>query len=491
MIETRYRKTSISSLERKASSDTSSDVAIPKATEELAKDRTLRNSKSSDSPDSGQKQVRAFARVRGESKAKRVMDADNDSGSLPASERGSLSEDHQTPDLERLNLPKMKDSKALKSLSKMNSMESPKAREEQNPRSSVGWKGTLRLNKVSSSRSATDQDINKILTEEQYVSREAALIILDICFDFIQDFDEHLQKEKCVYMAPLVNGVICSLLHPRYSRNVIQSTLEFLRLIVLRYPSWFFVFKTSSIPTTQVMRRLIELSNTKDHTIRAGAGALIYAILRGNFSVKNNLAASKLRIALSISEMAGKVTDADTPPPDFDFLESVLLAVARLATDEGVQFAEDLNTLQQRLSSVIAQSDKLHRYRHDPEMTAEIYHQISLGYTDSPELRVTWLMHLSDYYVSREQWEEAAHCRLFIANLLIEYLNTGQANALGFPTDRSELTKISPNVVCEPPLSFIKGDDHILENFTADNLISHFKEVIAYLERVKTQQNIK
>lgn len=45
-------------------------------------------------------------------------------------------------------------------------------------------------------------------------------------------------------------------------------------------------------------------------------------------------------------------------------------------------------------------------------MTVDMYHRISLSYTDSPDLRVTWLENLSALQASAGSLEEAAACKL-------------------------------------------------------------------------------
>lgn len=38
-------------------------------------------------------------------------------------------------------------------------------------------------------------------------------------------------------------------------------------------------------------------------------------------------------------------------------------------------------------------------YAYDREMTNDLYYQVSLGYTDSPDLRVTWLDNLCNFHL--------------------------------------------------------------------------------------------
>lgn len=41
-------------------------------------------------------------------------------------------------------------------------------------------------------------------------------------------------------------------------------------------------------------------------------------------------------------------------------------------------------------------------------MTADLFYQISIGYTDSPQLRVSYLEHLYSAHKQDKNWEEAA-----------------------------------------------------------------------------------
>ncbi len=51
-----------------------------------------------------------------------------------------------------------------------------------------------------------------------------------------------------------------------------------------------------------------------------------------------------------------------------------------------------------RLFGVIRDSLKMKEMSWDPERTVELYYQISRGFIDSPDLRVTWLENLGAYH---------------------------------------------------------------------------------------------
>jgi hypothetical protein len=51
------------------------------------------------------------------------------------------------------------------------------------------------------------------------------------------------------------------------------------------------------------------------------------------------------------------------------------------------------------LAQVIKHSLDMAEYANDREMTSDLYYQVSLGYTDSPDLRVTWLDNLANFHL--------------------------------------------------------------------------------------------
>lgn len=56
-----------------------------------------------------------------------------------------------------------------------------------------------------------------------------------------------------------------------------------------------------------------------------------------------------------------------------------------------------------------------------------------LGYTNSPELRISWLENLAQFHLSKENYEDAAQCKLYIAHMVtkvLRFLFTRQNNSV-------------------------------------------------------------
>ncbi len=115
----------------------------------------------------------------------------------------------------------------------------------------------------------------------------------------------------------------------------------------------------------------------------------------------------KLNIAITISKLVGNAT-TEKNLTDFHHLKQALEFIVEYAkiveTREksegkrfhlvmysGLPFSTELQSSTNRLFIVLRDSSKLFHYRYDPEMSSDLFYQISNGYTDSPELRTAWL----------------------------------------------------------------------------------------------------
>ena len=78
----------------------------------------------------------------------------------------------------------------------------------------------------------------------------------------------------------------------------------------------------------------------------------------------------------------------------------------------------------------------------DPETIHDLYFHIANGYSDTPQLRITWLDGLSKLHVKELNYPEAAMCELHKAALIAEYLNNQQE----LPVDLSLFQTICPDI---------------------------------------------
>lgn len=92
-----------------------------------------------------------------------------------------------------------------------------------------------------------------------------------------------------------------------------------------------------------------------------------------------------------------------------------------------------------RLFGVIRDSLKVREMSWNHERTAELYYQISLGFIDSPDLRVTWLEALAEYHQQEphRNYEESAQAKILTAALVSGYMKLLNRFPKDFPDDFS------------------------------------------------------
>lgn len=71
--------------------------------------------------------------------------------------------------------------------------------------------------------------------------------------------------------------------------------------------------------------------------------------------------------------------------------------------------------------------------------------QISKGYIDSPDLRVTWLESLATYHRQNQNWLEAAQCRIHICAIVSGYLTLLKPTE-AIVVDKEAFMRLSPNI---------------------------------------------
>ncbi|KAH3744641.1 DOCK family protein [Pelomyxa schiedti] len=187
--------------------------------------------------------------------------------------------------------------------------------------------------------------------------------------------------------------------------------------------------------------------------------------------------------------------------------EEVIAMVEKEAKDKVVKdgasplpmLNAEMAQLKTRLFGIIADSLKMRECAFDPEMTSELYYKLSVGFQDSPDLRVTWLNTLAKQHQELGNKEEYAQTKVLTAALAAAYLYK-----LGkFPVELSnrDITRVFPMWTQEnslPPidmLNSVKEDICLGSEFTLDgweqllhDAVSTLGEAKLYEQSVETYQ---
>ncbi|GAM22115.1 hypothetical protein SAMD00019534_052900 [Acytostelium subglobosum LB1] len=148
--------------------------------------------------------------------------------------------------------------------------------------------------------------------------------------------------------------------------------------------------------------------------------------------------------------------------------------------------SQQIEELRDRLFGVIKNSVKIKQHDYDPEMKADLFHQMSNTFSESPDLRITWLKSLANFLHQTQNWEEAAQTYIITAALVCGYLKQLKR----FPKNLAvDFSNVSPNITSDlilpdsSLLEAVEGEVCQLVDFTEPGFIALLKDAIQELKR--------
>jgi hypothetical protein len=125
-------------------------------------------------------------------------------------------------------------------------------------------------------------------------------------------------------------------------------------------------------------------------------------------------------------------------------------------------------------------------YSDDFEMFIDLMYRIAKGYQNNPDLRITWLLNLSQKHLTVQNYAESAQCLLHATALSAEYMSMRHLND-SIPNGASAFKTLSLNVDDECALEDTVGpeEDGICEStyFTEDGFLHLIDKTADMLEK--------
>lgn len=322
----------------------------------------------------------------------------------------------------------------------------------------------------------------------EYGNRVAQLV-LGLATLFMKDLRKVLSQEDNKAFLDELFGVFVLLLQLRIPRApFVKSLFAVLREFVLMFPQPLFVFADTSFYCGDLVFHLLQYMNVANGSVRAGASALLYLLIRQNFASRGNFNRVKLQATIAVSRFTGNTQESDTR-----LLQLSLEAVAARALEEygKTDFSAEVEQVAKTLFRVIHDSARIHEFKADRERMCDYMYQVSLGYAlDSPDLRLTWLSNLADYHLAALNYDEHAQCKLLAAALISQFLHMKdgeRARRIGIPSPTLEaFVSVCPNVQKQPPLQAYLGPvEGTFESrqFSESSLVHALKQAISSLQR--------
>lgn len=241
------------------------------------------------------------------------------------------------------------------------------------------------------------------------------------------------------------------------------------------------LFKGTAMLCGQFVYELLKCCESRLHSIRQEACAVLYLLMRSNFefSGRKGLTRVHLQVIISVSQMIGNVIGLNNSR----FQESLSLINSYASSDKvmkGTGFPMEVKDLTKRVRTVLMATYAMQAHHTDPERLLELQLSLANSYASTPELRHTWLVTMARNHEISGNISEAACCHLHIAALMAEYLKLKGSDLINFGAE--SFAKISRNIPRdEKGLKLDSGAQD--SQYTETLLLEQLKNCADFLDR--------
>eukprot|EP01102_Stenamoeba_stenopodia_P018092 TRINITY_DN6594_c0_g1_i2.p1 TRINITY_DN6594_c0_g1~~TRINITY_DN6594_c0_g1_i2.p1 ORF type:complete len:603 (-),score=115.58 TRINITY_DN6594_c0_g1_i2:1059-2867(-) len=325
---------------------------------------------------------------------------------------------------------------------------------------------------------------------------EVGYIVLDILEDFMEDKLADLEQPNSPLMEVFFHCLI-SLLKRDNSQDFILCLFATLTRFIHKFKTALFVSRSISF-CGDICYQLLRYANSANGTSRSAAASILYLMMKTNLLQTSNFARMRLQLTIAMSKYCG-----ENHTKEYSWMRSTLEQIVDEAKKESSSqpslsdLGKHVEDIKNKLLKLIDDSLKIQKYDYDPEMTCDLYYQFSNFYFDSPDLRVAWLENLASYQKQRNNWEEAAMCKVLITALIAEYLTyttavdgSNRKGKEGIPSSKESFHLVCPAINGElglPPVDPKKAAEEGMYNpktFSEEGFINQLSLAIRFLKSV-------
>eukprot|EP00055_Hartaetosiga_balthica_P016741 m.107051 g.107051 ORF g.107051 m.107051 type:complete len:2103 (-) comp9168_c1_seq1:222-6530(-) len=183
---------------------------------------------------------------------------------------------------------------------------------------------------------------------------------------------------------------------------------------------------------------LLQACNSKLEVLRHYGCAFIYILLT------KNLGRVTQDVLVSISKLAGSLEGSDGNLRRS--LKRIVNVATNLESESPRGFAEEVDDLMQRLSTVLVNTAKFKKYSNEPDVLVDLQYDVAKSYSTTPSLRLTWLESLAALHVKHNAWLESGMCVVHGAAIVVQVLGIKNPSS---PYSLRNFYPISKNVAME------------------------------------------
>jgi len=283
--------------------------------------------------------------------------------------------------------------------------------------------------------------------KDEALELDVALVVLDLITQYVGDFDEELNREGSQLLESVFN-IIYSLLDG-YDPSFLCRLFQNVAGMIVKFGKPLFIYHNNSF-CELLSYHILRHCNSPHELVRSKASSVFFLLLQRNYMESNTISRMKVQSTVAISKAVGENLMQDCTCISAS-LEGILEHA--MSCTEQPNMVQQISDLVKQLLSLLRYNASIADNAFDPDITADLYLQISSSYHDSPTLRVTWLDSLATAHAANENFQEAAMAKIFIASLVADYLNWSEH----LPISRKDFENILPNVTSERGLPDLKS----------------------------------
>jgi len=276
------------------------------------------------------------------------------------------------------------------------------------------------------------KEIKRVTTTERILSNQVALSLLDFVSFFIALHQPDLEDANDGASQQLFKNIFHILINLLVATRTCKiASPELLRVQICGIfhqcvdaaPKHFFrgrEVEGGHDYLGELIYELMTICNSGNDKLRVIATSLLYKTLCSSYKASGQTSICKSRCNLAISKILGG-EDLHSK-----FLAQSLEVIRQYASDDTAmppEWEEDLSKMMNHLKNLTHQisSSRELGENSDSETLVSLYHEISIGFSNSPALRIAWLDFLKKHHEKEGNFLEAGQAEMHAASIMIHY----------------------------------------------------------------------
>ena len=317
--------------------------------------------------------------------------------------------------------------------------------------------------------------VQKLAKARSEISHEVSLIVIGVLDVFSARYHNFLESNS-----PMMRSyfkVIVTFFTLQHSDAIWVHWYAYLFSFVYNFPS--LLFKGQNEFCEFLIYNSLAHCNSRLVQVRNEACTLLYFLLRSNLEYSGeNFVRTQLYSTISISKISarGLFGQSDT------FLKKSLSAITNFSNSETsvkkyIQFQDEVQELMKRLKVILSSLAEMRNVQDDYDELVEVHWVLAGSYSNTPELRITWLDNLAGMHLKGGFVAEAAQCYLHIAAIVAQYLYNFALGKL----HSSDFENISHNIPKDEGRMKIDQELRGNQSYSEKDLINMLEKCLRFL----------